>query len=105
MYNQPRTVHRVIHTLQQATEADQYRHVRLFKSGDWIMIYQPHVAKKSGEEIKVRKLVKHWRGPYQIIYRINELTYMVRMGNRSVPINVNRLKPYISRGVADIEPY
>jgi len=105
LYNQPRAVHKIVNTFQRAQETDRNRQVRVFKTGDWAMVYQPQVNKRKGDEVKVRKLIKHWRGPYQIVYRSNELTYMVRINNKTVPININRLKPYISRKVSDIEPY
>ena len=69
------------------------------------MIFQPQLPKKPEGVIKVRKLEKHWRGPYQIVYRVNDLTYMVRIKNKTVPINLNRLKPYRARGISSVEPY
>jgi hypothetical protein len=107
LYNQPRAVHKIVNTFQRAQETDRNRQVRVFKTGDWLMVYQAQVelSTDKGDEIKVRKLTKHWRGPYQIVYRSNELTYMVRVNNKTVPININRLKPHISREVSDIEPY
>jgi hypothetical protein len=105
MYNQPRAVHRAVHSMQKGKEADRDRRLRVFSSGDWVMIFQPQLPKKPEGVIKVRKLEKHWRGPYQIVYRVNDLTYMVRIKNKTVPINLNRLKPYRARGISSVEPF
>ena len=45
------------------------------------------------------------RGPYQIAYRVNDLIYMVRKNYITVTINLNRLKPYMARGISNVEPY
>ena len=105
MYNQPRAVHRVVNSMQRVSEADQGRKLRSFSNGDWVMIFQPQLPKKIEEKVIVRKLYKHWRGPYQVLYQINELTYMIQINNKSVPININRLKPYIARGISSVEPF
>ena len=46
MYNQPRSVHRVVNSMQRVSEADQRRKLRSFSNGDWIMIFQPQLPKK-----------------------------------------------------------
>ena len=105
MYNQPRAVHRVVNSMQRVSEADQGRKLRSFSNGDWVMIFQPQLPKKIEDKVIVRKLNKHCRGPYQVLYQINELTYMIQINNKSVSININRLKPYIARGISSVEPF
>ena len=80
-------------------------HPRSFNPGDWIMIYQPSGLCLTKGLIHVRKLQKHWRGPFLVLGKINTVTYRILIGNREVPVNLTRLKPYYMRNSYVQEPF
>jgi hypothetical protein len=78
---------------------------RAFNNGDWVMIFQPSGLCRTAGMVHVRKLQKHWRGPFEVVSQINEVTYQIRINDRIVPVNLTRLKPYYLRTDFPTEPF
>ena len=63
-------------------------HGEPFKEGDLVWLYEPHKAKS-------RKFYLPWLGPFQVLSRTSEVTYMVcKRGKKWQKVHFNRLKPY-----------
>jgi len=103
LYSQPQVVRKLVSDSREM--GGRSNHHRTFDEGDWVMIYQPTGLCRTAGLLHVRKLQKHWRGPFQIIGRINAVTYQVLVKNRGVPINLTRLKPYYMRNKYVQEPF
>ena len=63
-----------------------------FKEGDFVWLFEPHKAKS-------RKLYLPWQGPFEVLSRTSEVTYMIcKRGKKGkwqkVHLIANRLKPY-----------
>ena len=41
------------------------------------------------------KLLAQWKGPYEVVERISDLNYLVRMGNQCKRLHVNMIKHYL----------
>ena len=71
-------------------------HGELFKEGDLIWLFEPHKAKS-------RKFYLPWHGPFEVLSRTSEVTYMIcKRGNKEKwqKVHFNRLKPY--RGNSEV---
>ncbi|KAJ8387868.1 hypothetical protein AAFF_G00149030 [Aldrovandia affinis] len=77
--------------LRQKCAYDQHCKGQAFKPGDRVWIHCP-VGKKGLSP----KLQSHWRGPGEVVGRLSEMTYRVRMPNRGrlVVLHQDRLAPY-----------
>ena len=65
-------------------------HVEPFKEGDLVWLFEPHKAKS-------RKFYLPWHGPFDVLSRTSEVTYMIcKRGNKEKwqKVHFNRLKPY-----------
>jgi len=98
LYNQPLSVHRLSSSLGLVGQRLRNKFkVRRFEENDQVLLYVP-VLRDSRRHIQIRKLQKFWRGPFSIVKRINEVTYLVRLSDKKVqPFHVSRLKPYFPR--------
>jgi hypothetical protein len=103
LYSQPQVVRKLVSDSREM--GGRSNHYRTFDKGDWVMIYQPTGLCRTAGLIHVRKLQKHWRGPFQILGQINAVTYQVLVKNRGIPINLTRLKPYYMRQKFVQEPF
>jgi transposase InsO family protein len=102
MYNQTRVIRQII---ADEVLPSHKPNPRAFAPRDWVMIYQPTGLCRTAGLIHVRKVEKHWKGPFQIINQINTVTYNVLVNGTSVPINLTRLKPYYLRERFVQEPF
>ena len=71
-------------------------HGEPFKEGDLVWLFEPQKAKS-------RKFYLHWHGPFEVLSRTSEVTYMIcKRGNKEKwqKVHFNRLKPY--RGDPDM---
>ena len=65
-------------------------HGEPFKEGDLVWLFEPHKAKS-------RKFYLPWHGPFEVLSRTSEVTYMIcKRGNKEKwqKVHFNRLKPY-----------
>ena len=65
-------------------------HGEPFKEGDLVWLFEPHKA-------KFRKFYLPWHGPFEVLSRTSEVTYMIcKRGNKEKwqKVHFNRLKPY-----------
>ena len=65
-------------------------HGEPFKEGDLVWLFEPHKAKS-------RKFYLPWHGPFEVLSRTSEVTYMIcKRGNKEKwqRVHFNRLKPY-----------
>ena len=62
-----------------------------FVDGELVMYCDPAARKKQG------KLNKPWFGPYEVVKRISDSLYKVKMQGREVVVNTERLKKYYER--------
>lgn len=69
-----------------------------FKIGDQVWLYIPIVKKGYS-----RKLYHPWHGPYRIVKKISEFTYIILpcdgSTRREIKVHIARLKPYIMRTI------
>lgn len=67
-----------------------------YQPGQWVSVYVPKT--KIGLS---KKLLPFFFGPYEIVEKISDITYRVRIGHgtraRVEPIHVERLKPFFKR--------
>jgi hypothetical protein len=105
LYNAPRAFHRAIAENCPITPRTAIKYRCPFEPGDWILVYTPVVTKSPTIDASVRKLAKFWTGPFQIVRQINEVTYLVRMKDKDVPIHLERLKRFHDRATLYDEPY
>jgi hypothetical protein len=109
MYNQPRVIHRLkssllplfAPTFPPTTETTPLPHLgrrvtKRFLPGDPVLVYVPVVNTSKNRRL-IKKLTKFWRGPFEVIRPINDVTYLLRVKNREQAFHINRLKPYFSR--------
>jgi len=109
MYNQPRVIHRLQSSLiplaapsfSPLSESVPPPHLgrritKRFLPGDQVLVYVP-VVKTSKKRRLIKKLTKFWRGPFEVIRSINDVTYLLRIDQREQAFHINRLKPYFSR--------
>uniref|UniRef100_A0A8C8S4V8 ribonuclease H n=1 Tax=Pelusios castaneus TaxID=367368 RepID=A0A8C8S4V8_9SAUR len=81
---------------QEAQKAwyDEHTEERSFEIGDTVLILDP---------MRKNKMQDRWDGPYEVVERVNEVTYNVKRpsGRGSTQmVHINRLKAYHERGVA-----
>ena len=89
-----------IHTEAQMTMGTEQRRQREYfngkvhgqpvKEGDLVWLFEPHKAKS-------RKFYLPWHGPFEVLSRTSEVTYMIcKRGNKEKwqKVHFNRLKPY-----------
>ena len=65
-------------------------HGEPFKEGDLVWLFEPHKPKS-------RKFYLPWHGPFEVLSRTSEVTYMIcKRGNKEKwqKVHFNRLKPY-----------
>ena len=65
-------------------------HGEPFKEGDLVWLFELHKAKS-------RKFYLPWKGPFEVLSRTGEVTYMIcKRGNKEnwQKVHFNRLKPY-----------
>ena len=65
-------------------------HGEAFKEGDLVWLFEPHKAKS-------RKFYLPWHGPFEVLNRTSEVTYMIcKRGNKEKwhKVHFNRLRPY-----------
>ena len=65
-------------------------HGEPFKEGDLVWLFEPHKAKS-------RKFYLPWHGPFEVLSRTAEVTYMIcKRGNKKKwqKVHFSRLKPY-----------
>ena len=65
-------------------------HGEPFKEGDPVWLFEPH-------KLKSRKFYLPWHGPFEVVSRTGEVTYMIcKRGNKEKwqKVHFNRLKPY-----------
>ena len=65
-------------------------HGEPYKEGDLVWLFEPHKA-------KCRKFYSPWHGPFEVLSRMSEVTYMICIrGNKEKwpKVHFNRLKPY-----------
>ena len=75
---------------RQKEHLNRKLHGDLFKEGDLVWLFESHKAKS-------RKLFLPWLGPFEVLSRTSEVTYMVcKRGNKKKwqIVHFNRLKPY-----------
>ncbi|GMF48867.1 unnamed protein product [Phytophthora fragariaefolia] len=66
-----------------------------YEISDPVWVYPVFRARRG--ELRTKKLAYAWHGSYRIVGKVNENTYKVDIpshSNRTVTVNVNRLKPY-----------
>ena len=112
MYNQPRAIHRLQSSLlplyrptfispddhsESLPSSSSRRITRTFLPGDSVLIYVPVTQPRKDQRHLVAKLTKFWRGPFQVIRSINDVTYLVQVQGKQQPFHINRLKPYFPR--------
>jgi hypothetical protein len=75
---------------------DSKRRLISYQPGQWVSVYVPKT--KIGLS---KKLLPFFFGPYEIVEKISDITYRVRIGHgtraRVEPIHVERLKPFFKR--------
>jgi ribosomal protein L21E len=75
---------------------DSKRRLISYQPGQWVSVYVPKT--KIGMS---KKLMPFFFGPYEIVEKISDITYRVRIGHgekaRVEPIHVERLKPFFKR--------
>jgi hypothetical protein len=58
----------------------------MFESGEWVYVKEMSSARKQGSKFRVR-----WKGPYRVLRRLSDLTYVVRIGpSKEKVTNVNK---------------
>lgn len=67
---------------------DKHARDRKFVPGDKVLILLP---------TSTNKLLAEWKGPYEIIERLNKVDYSVKIGNRVKTFHINMLKPFHTR--------
>ncbi|GMF48819.1 unnamed protein product [Phytophthora fragariaefolia] len=66
-----------------------------YEIGDPVWVYQTFRARR--RELQTKKLAYAWHGPYRIVGKVYKNAYKIDIPshpNRTVTVNVNRLKPY-----------
>lgn len=64
-----------------------------YREGQMVLLHVPSIGRH-----RVKKLSKLWKGPFKIIKVPSPLTVVLKIRKRDVPVHVNRIKPYMSRG-------
>ena len=75
---------------QQREYFNRKVHGEPFKEGDLVWLFEPHKAKS-------RKFYLPWHGPFEVLSRTSEVTYMIcKRGNKEKwqKVHFNYLKPY-----------
>jgi hypothetical protein len=83
--------------VKQAESYNRGRKLLSFEPNEWVLV-NPHSLEWLESKDKGVKLVQRWIGPFQVLERINENTYRLRMGSQytDVPIfNIEHLRPYL----------
>ena len=97
IYNQPGVVHRTARSFDNNALPQHGRRVtKRFIPGDRVLVYVPVVV-TSATKLQHKKLTKFWRGPFDVIRSINDVTYLVDLGNRQQAFHINRLKLFHDR--------
>lgn len=63
-----------------------------YNIGDLVYHYQPSIKLSVGS-----KYAHPWVGPYRIVTKLSDRNYVLKVGESSVTVNVDRIKPY--RGI------
>jgi hypothetical protein len=53
---------------------DKDTRLRTFESGDWVYVKEISSTRKQSSKFRVR-----WKGPYQVLRRLSDLTYLVKI--------------------------
>ena len=62
-----------------------------FSEGDFVLCYFP----KAGQKTKFWKAARPWCGPFRIVKKLGEQTYLIQAnGKKPMQVHVNRLKQY-----------
>ena len=76
---------------KQKTYFDRSCRKRSFKLGDKVLLLLP---------TSNNKLVAEWKGPFEVVRKVNKVDYVVRIDNRERMYHINMLKPFSERHVA-----
>ena len=81
--------------LKYKTYYDKYHKQIEYNIGEKVLVYYP-IAEN--ETLKY-KLGKRWRGPFEIMARIDPVTYRIKQEGRNTiktfPVHVQRMKRYV----------
>jgi transposase InsO family protein len=67
---------------------DKDKKLRTFESGDWVYVKEMSLTRKQSSKFRVR-----WKGPYRVLRRLSDLTYLIKIGpSKEKVININRMK-------------
>ena len=105
LYNQPAVVFRTGATFGIAGRRLRGRHItKVFKEGDSVLIYIP-ISVTSSTKLQIKKLNKFWKGPYQVLAKVNDVTYLIdKGGGKTQSFHISRLKPYYVRDARFLQP-
>ncbi|CAK4648216.1 unnamed protein product, partial [Aphanomyces euteiches] len=83
----------------QNSDAGRKRHRRdvSFEPVDLVWVYQFFRKTNDPNDLRIKKLASHWRGPYRIVSRQGQNTYRIHLPthpDKIVLINIDRLKPF-----------
>ena len=74
--------------MKQKTYYDKNCRKRIFKPGDKVLLLLPTSS---------NKLLAEWRGPFEIVRKLNSVDYMIRIGDKERVFHVNMLKKFHER--------
>jgi hypothetical protein len=74
--------------LKEKTYYDRSCRKRNFKLGDKVLLLLPTSS---------NKLIAEWRGPFEVVRKINKVDYVIRIGERERTYHINMLKPFYER--------
>jgi hypothetical protein len=75
-------------TERQKEQYDKGTRLTIFRPGDLIYLRDITRRKRSCPKFRIR-----WRGPYEVVRRLSDLNYLVRVArNKTILVNVNKMK-------------
>ena len=79
---------------REKTYYDRSARKRKFNVGEKVLLLLP---------TSNNKLLSEWRGPYEVVRRINDVDYLIRIGEKERCYHINMLKKYRERKVLENE--
>jgi hypothetical protein len=90
------------HIVRENNKAGREKQKEQYDKGTKLIVFQP------GEMIYLHEMIKgkggcpkfriRWRGPYEVIRRLSDLNYLVRVTrNKEIVVNVNKMKKYFRK--------
>ena len=78
---------------KQKVYYDRKTRKRNYKLGDKVLLLLP---------TSTNKLLAEWKGPFEVVRRINDVDYVIRIMDKERVYHVNMLKPFYERATEDL---